>query len=146
MRRKAHRSDKKKQSLTNRGCILFSLSTHNLGRRVGDGSSHVILRTDIIHIWKAKGLLQLILLYSIRKQIFVTTPNFHMYSKTWENLQYPDCQSQYVTTITIQVTFTLFLTFSYINLLTPLLYLICKETCKVLIKNNHIFPARCICM
>lgn len=59
------------------------------GGREREGSRHVILRTYIIHIKKAKGLLQLVLLYSIRMQIFVTIPNFHMYSKTWENLQYP---------------------------------------------------------
>lgn len=104
---KAHKSDKKKQNLANRGSILFSLSAHNLGGRVEDGSSRVILRRDKIHIKKAKDLLQMILLYTIRKQIFVITPNFHRHSKTWENLHYPDCQSQYVTTITIQVTFYL---------------------------------------
>lgn len=50
-----------------------------------EGSSHVTLRTDTIHIKKPKGLLQLILLYSIRKQIFCHHSQFsHVLQNTGE--------------------------------------------------------------
>lgn len=70
--------------------VVFYLSTCNWResrKKVPAMSSW----TDTIHIKKAKGLLQLILLYSIRKHIFSPLSIFTCTPK-----QYPDCQSQYL--------------------------------------------------
>lgn len=76
MRPKAQEGDKKNQSLSNRGSVLFCVLTTKLKARWKEASSHVILRTDLIHTKKAKGLLQLILLYSIRTQFLSPLPAF----------------------------------------------------------------------
>lgn len=105
-RPKAHKGDKKKHSLANRGRILFCLSTSKLkGGEKKKGSSHVVLGTDLIRTKRAEGQLHLISLHSVRKRIFVPLPTATPCTLKHGRTYHPQPVSQCKRLVTIQASF-----------------------------------------